>query len=156
MEVIQRQRERQWGTEEYKNNDTLRTPIAGRVNKTKEGYKRDYVNSLLNTLHFLKNHRLSLISLMAPHYLQDQVQTFWSGKQNLSPCTFSIFFSHHTIPLLIFLSSGGTKFITTAQKHSLFPKPSNTVALVWDFVSSPWPSRFKPDLISSWRFPWLS
>lgn len=40
MEVIQRQREGQWGSEEYKNDDTLRIPITGHVSKTKEGYKR--------------------------------------------------------------------------------------------------------------------
>lgn len=36
-------RKGQWGPEEYKNSDTLRTPIAGQLNKIKAGYKRDYV-----------------------------------------------------------------------------------------------------------------
>ena len=43
MEVMQRQREGQQDSKEYKIYDALRTPTAGHLNKTKEGYKRDYV-----------------------------------------------------------------------------------------------------------------
>lgn len=45
MKIIQSQREGQWGPEEY-NNDALRMPIAGHLNKTKEGYGRDYVTHI--------------------------------------------------------------------------------------------------------------
>lgn len=50
MEVIQSQRGSQCGPEEYKNNDPLRTPIAGHLNKTEEGNKRDYIPYILHTL----------------------------------------------------------------------------------------------------------
>ena len=42
----------QWGPEEYKNSDTLRTPIASHLNKIKEGYKRDYLSYILNAESF--------------------------------------------------------------------------------------------------------
>lgn len=48
-------RKGQWGPEEYKKSETLKTPVAGHLNKIKEGYKRDYVPYILNAGIFKKS-----------------------------------------------------------------------------------------------------